>query len=286
MFQGALGRLGSRIQAPEESLALQVFVDAGGRAAENRVWGGLAIVDDVEVAWLEKTILELRAKHVKLCLPTGELKGSALPDSEIRSLGWRMKDEDHRILFWANWYPAVEHPRMVALVKKTIDFLRTLRADPYRLDVGKIDDLYSRLAAFLEGLKGINRHKVISTVAHLGWLMGELERKALGPQLGAARIVLDREDIPLPRDCSEFLRLFIATSLQAAGMSRRLTWRALWMDGGSGAVTVSPEADSAHSAGLQMVDILLQGVQRGLPGYSGRTRRGINNVSSTSLPDS
>src|SRR5437867_9394266 len=100
MLQGALGRLWSRIQAPAESLSLQVFVDAGGRASENRVWGGLALIGDTESTWLARALLDLQRRHHQLCLPTGELKGSALPDSEVRSLGRKMRDEDHRILFW------------------------------------------------------------------------------------------------------------------------------------------------------------------------------------------
>jgi len=272
VFQGAVGRLGSRIQAPEESLALHVFVDSGGRAAENRVWGGLAAIGDRETGWLEGSILDLKHTHQSLCLPTGELKGSVLPDSVIRSLGRRMRDEDHRILFWANWYPTADHPRMVAPATKTIGFLKALRADRFRLDSRRINDRYRRMATFLEGLKGINRHKVISTIAHLGWLTEELKRRSLAAQLGSVRMVLDREDIPLPRDCSEFLRMFVTTSLQAVGMSARLTWRALGGEPGEGAITIDPGGESADHPGLQFVDILLQGVQRGLPGYGGKRK--------------
>ncbi len=272
MFQGALGRLGSRIQAPAESLSLQVFVDAGGRATENRVWGGLAAIGDIEATWLAGAMLDLKSRHQQLCLPTGELKGSALPDSEIRSLGCRMRDEDHRILFWANWYPAAEHPRMIAQATRTIAFLRSLRADRYRLDAKQIDDRYSRMATFLADLKGINRHKVVSTLTHLEWLTKELKRTSLGAQLGSVKIVLEREDIPLPRDCAEFLRLFVVASLQSVGMSARLTWRALREAPDEGAITIDPGAESADNPGLQFVDILLQGVQRGLPGYSGRKK--------------
>lgn len=272
MFQGALGRLSARIQAPAESLSLQVFVDAGGRASENRVWGGLAVVDNLEATWLDTTMYDLRSKHDQLCLPTGELKGSALPDREIHSLGRRIEDEDHRILFWANWYPTADHPRMVALATKIVSFLRALRADRYRLDSTQINDRYNRMTTFLKELKGINRHKVVSTIAHLAWLTEEVRRADLGPQLGSVEIVLDREDIPLPHDCAEFLRLFIAASLQAVGMSARLTWRTLNEEPDRGAITVNPNAESMKTPGVQFVDVLIQGVQRGLPGYSGRRK--------------
>ena len=273
-----MGRLGSRIHALPESLALRVFVDAGGRAAENRVWGGLAIVDDFEAAWLDRTMHGLKARHADLCLPSGELKGAELTDDEVRNLGRRIKDEDHRVLFWANWFRAATDPRMATLGKKAVDFLREVRADHYRLDAMEINNRYDRMAIFLENLKGINRHKVVSTLAHLGWLMEELKLRSLGPQLRSVSVVLDREDIPLTRDCAEFLRLFLVPSLQAVGMSARITWRSLREAPGTGAIMVEPDADSRTYSGLQFVDILLQGVQRGLPGYSRRRKGGHTNT--------
>ena len=57
-----------------------------------------------------------------------------------------------------------------------------------------------------------------------------------------------------------------AASLQHAGMSVVRTGKALHEDVRYGSITVDLDADSATSAGLQFTDILLQAVQRQLPG--------------------
>lgn len=54
MFQTAIGRIGSKIVSAPLSLEMRVFLDAGGKANRRRVWGGLAIIGERELDWLQK----------------------------------------------------------------------------------------------------------------------------------------------------------------------------------------------------------------------------------------
>jgi hypothetical protein len=263
VFQVAIGRFGSRISLPSESLSLSVYIDAGGRASMNRVWGGLAAVGEQENAWLVEALGDLRAKNPEACLTSGELKGAHLPDVAVRSIGRRIRDEDHRVLFWSNWYPESTRQEVVALAGRFVDSIHGLRAERHRLDHQRVDEHYHRVADYLSRLKGINRYKVMSMVAHIQWLTAELKRVSLADQLCTVKVVVDRENLPTPSACAELLKLHVAASLQAAGMSVRLTGRALRERHDEGAVVIDVNADSRDIPGLQLVDMLLQAVQKG-----------------------
>jgi hypothetical protein len=62
----------------------------------------------------------------------------------------------------------------------------------------------------------------------------------------------------------------VAATFQAAGMSYRLTGSALREEATEGAIAVDLAGDSRKCKGLQYVDILLQVVQRQLPGFAAR----------------
>src|SRR4051794_32918001 len=110
MFQTALGRLGSTVIPPSESLDLHVFIDAGGRSNTKRVWGGLALLDRRELLWIDSALTRLRALLPTALSPSGELKGKNVPTEIAKGAGLRFRREDRRILFWANWYPEFDGP--------------------------------------------------------------------------------------------------------------------------------------------------------------------------------
>jgi hypothetical protein len=125
------------------------------------------------------------------------------------------------------------------------------------------------MRGYFDTLRPANGHKVISMVSHLNWLYGEISRVSLGPQVRSARIVIDQEDLPAPERTNRFLTSFFAAGLQNAGMSFRRTGGCFRrVDTGGCYVTVDGSAKSDEHAGLQYVDILIQVVQRQLPGFS------------------
>ena len=274
MFQVAIGRVGSTIVQPSESLSLYVYIDAGGHASETRVWGGLAAVGGQEDTWLADTVDDLKVKYPEAVLPSGELKGACLSDIAVRATGRRIRDECHRLLFWSNWYPVSTSRGVIALGGYFVDSISSLRADRHRLDRQLVDDHYRRVTDYLMSrLKDINRHKVMSMMAHIQWLTAELKRVRIADQLCAVKVVIDRENFPEPSSvCADLLKLHVAASLQAAGMSVRLTGRAPFEIHDEGAVVIDVNADSRNIPGLQVVDVLLQAVQRRLPSYSGFTK--------------
>lgn len=273
MFQVAIGRLGSRIVGSRDSLDLYVYIDAGGRASENRVWGGLAVVGDRENVWIATHVEDLRSRHAGCLRPNGELKGSDLSDSEVVNSGRKIRENDRRILFWANWYPEAARQDVSNVVERYLKEMKEIRADQYRLDRDEIDWRYRELTEYFENLKGINKYKTLSILAHFHWLVAEIERVRLGSELRTVSILVDREDFPAPSRCAELLKLHIAAELQAVGMSVKLTGRVFRERYSEGAITIDVGSDSSASFGLELTDVLIQAVQRRLPGYSGDKAR-------------
>lgn len=264
LFQVAVGRIGSIIEAPQESLPLYVYLDADGRSGTNRVWGGLVAVGETENSWLVEPLTDLQNTIVA---PPAELKGRDLPDSSIVHVARRIRVDDHRVLFWANWFPEAGRSDIVQMTQRFLADLRGIRAGRLRLDAPDIQARYRRTNNYLAGLKRVNRHKLISILAHLNWLLAEIKRRQLGPQLASVIVTVDREDLPEVGEGADFLKLLLAASLQAAGMPVRLTGKALREGWNEGAVKIDLNGNSQHSPGLQLTDILLQVVQRKLPGY-------------------
>jgi hypothetical protein len=101
MFQTAIGRIHSHIKSLPKTLELKIFIDAGGKAGHKRVWGGLAIIGDQELAWIEQGVDDINGNNKN----GAELKGRDLPTSEIVIAGRKIIEQKRRILFWANWFP-------------------------------------------------------------------------------------------------------------------------------------------------------------------------------------
>jgi hypothetical protein len=271
MFQTALGRLGSAVIAPGESLDLHVFIDAGGRSNSKRVWGGLALLNAGELSWIDAELSQLRASLPDALNPSGELKGKNVPTQIAKNAGLRFRQEDRRILFWANWYPEFDGPELIKMRRQLSQFLMDLRPHTTHLERSEIEAWHTDLRDYFDGLPPVNGHKVISIVAHLGWLFREIARVNLGPQLPSAHIAIDEENLPTPELTNRFLTGFVAAGLQGAGMSFRRTGGCFRrLNTGGCHVTVDASAESDKHAGLQYVDILLQVVQRQLRGFTAK----------------
>jgi hypothetical protein len=279
MLQTALGRLGSALRAPSGSLDLHIFIDAGGRANSKRVWGGLAMLDAHELSWIEGQLAELRNTLPNALSQAGELKGKNVPTQVAADAGRKFREEDRRILFWANWYPEFDGPELAELRRQMTQFLEDLRPDPTHLERLEIEAWHADMREYFDRLLPVNAHKVVSIVAHTRWLFREIARVGLGPQLRSARVIADHENLPTPDLTNRFLTGFIAAGLQGAGMSFRRTGGCFRrVNVGGCHVTLDASGKSQDYAGLQYVDILLQVVQRQLPGFgraaSGATARG------------
>jgi hypothetical protein len=119
------------------------------------------------------------------------------------------------------------------------------------------------MAEYYGELKPLNQHKIVAIVAHLQWLFTRLRSTRTASRLGRVELVIDRENFAHPiKSCGKLVKAFVSSGLQAAGMSYRLTGRAPSEEPHQGAVTVDVEGDSRQVVGLQLVDILLQVVQR------------------------
>ncbi|MCA8972148.1 MAG: hypothetical protein KDC95_20340 [Planctomycetes bacterium] len=263
MFQYALGRVHSVIELPPESLSLSLHVDAGGRAGNKRVWGGLAAMGEIEDAWIGDTMSRLVEDQQGSKSGPGEVKGRDLDLATVVDIGQRMRSDDRRIIFWSNWYPEPNH----ALSSQMIKAFAEVRAARWRLDAARIQARNNTWSDYLRRLKSVNQWKVLSVLAHVQWLVGELKRVRMGRQVGAVRMLVDREDLPTPSVAASLVKTMIAASFQDAGMSLATTGSAYEERPEQGAITVNMEGDSSAYAGLQLVDILLQAVQRRLPGF-------------------
>lgn len=266
MFQCALGRVHSEVVLPSESLNLFVYIDAGGWAKSKRVWGGLAAFGRLEDNWIDRKIHDLGIQHPHARETTGELKGRRLDLGAVVDTGRLILSEGRRMCFWSNWYPKPDQ-------SAADDFLRAfggIRAARWRLDASRIQARNDAWAGYLERLKPVNRWKVFSLLAHLQWLVQEIRRTRVGHQLSRVELLVDREALPSPAKAGELVKTMFAASLQHAGMSLAKTGRAYEETPQEGAVRVDMDANSAVSSGLQLVDVLLQAVQRRLPGYGSR----------------
>ena len=262
MFQCALGRVSSAVVFPQESLSLSVYVDAGGRAGRKRVWGGLAAVGDNEDLWIRRKMTALATEHAASLEATGELKGGQLQLPDVVRAGRAIVTESRRICFWANWYPSPDETAAETFLRS----LAQVRVAQGRQDTAFNQSRNDACVAYIKSLTPVNRWKVFSLIAHLQWLVGELRNSGVGPQLGRVHLYVDGEDLPSPEGANDLVKLMFAASLQHSGMSLRTTGRAYEEAGQQGAVRVDLNVGSAGSPGLQFVDILLQAVQRQLPG--------------------
>lgn len=269
MFQGAVGRIVPRVLPPSPMLDLVAYLDAGGQPSRHRVWGGLATVSEHGLRWIETTLAELRTAHPEAVQPTGEIKGRDAGLDAAVKLGSRLREEDPGLLFWANWYPRSDGGAMHRIQEQLAVFLARRRAVPSRLDRDRVGAAFDRAGRFYAHAlrRPVNRHKVVSMLAHLTWLTTRCGEWRLAECLRSVTLVIDNENLPAPAEAAYFIKTFAAAQFQAAGMAARLTGTALFEEAGVGTIQVRVDADSAREPGLQVVDVLLQAVQQRLPDY-------------------
>jgi len=258
MFQTEIGRVHSIIESPSRTLDMQVFLDAGGKAGNQRVWGGLATVGDAETTWIQKVLNAIGED----CNDEFELKGRELETSIIKAAGRRILDEDRRIIFWANWLLDWKDEKSQKFAEKLEATLSSLKSNPYHLERQSIETWYNKNADYFNKLKPVNQHKLLSIILHVQWLIAEIKHRNLGHQLKSVKFVIDRENFPNEARCGVVVKAFVAAGLQGAGMDCSLTGKAFREKANEGAVFVDVSGESEKHVGIRYVDILLQAVLR------------------------
>lgn len=242
-----------------------MYLDAGGRAGETRIWGGLAVFGGDEITWIESVLKELRARPDATMEARGEVKGRDVSLEAAKAIGRRVRDEDRRIAFWAARHRPYSDGSISGAKTELGAFLNELRSDPSRLDQQHVNEWFASKSSYYSKLKAVNQHKLVALISHLQWLFAQLRATGTASRLGRATLVIDREDFPQPvTECGALVKAFMCSGLQGAGMSYRTTGRAMKEATDEGAVVVEVHGDSSAHAGLQLVDILLQVVQRQL----------------------
>ncbi len=256
MFQTTIGRIHSTIEAPSQTLDIKMFIDAGGQADYQRVWGGLAAIGTSEVKWMKDTLDKFdKSKHK-------ELKGIDLSTEEIKSIASKILEEDRRILFWANWIECWNEGNAQELATEFENSLGSMKSNNYHLKKESIDAWYKSQASFFSKLRPINKHKILSIIELFHWFNIEIEKRKLGHQLKSVEAVIDNENFPNEKDCGVLIKHIISAGLQGAGMHYTLTGKALDERAQEGAVNVNVAGESEDVVGIRFVDILLQRVLR------------------------
>jgi len=256
MFQTTIGRIDSTIEAPSQTLDIKIFIDAGGKADYRRVWGGLAVIGTSEVEWMKDTLEKYDKPKNK------ELKGKDLSTEEIISIASSIREENRRILFWANWIECWNEENAQKLATEFENFLSSMKSNNYHLEKNSIDAWYKSQASFFSKLKPINKHKILSIIELFHWFYIEIEKRKLGHQLKSVEVIIDNENFPSERDCGILVKHIISASLQSAGMHYALTGKALDECAQEGAVNVNIAGKSENVVGIRFVDVLLQRVLR------------------------
>ncbi|MDA3821831.1 MAG: hypothetical protein PF450_04350 [Bacteroidales bacterium] len=237
---------------------MQVFIDAGGKAGNQRVWGGLVTIGESEITWIQQVLNAVGED----CNEDFELKGRELETTVIKAAGRKILDEDRRILFWANWLLDWKDEKSQKFAEKLGGTLNSLKSNPYHLERDSIETWYNENAGYFSGLKPVNQHKLLSIILHVQWLIAEIKRTRLGRQLKSVRVVIDKENFPNEARCGVVVKAFVAAGLQGAGMDCSLTGKAFREEANEGSVIVNVSGKSEKHAGIRYVDILLQAVLR------------------------
>ncbi len=259
MFQTAVGRVHSIIESPPRTLDMWVFLDAGGKAGNQRVWGGLAAIGETELSWIAKALNDIGEDNNN---GATELKGRELGTEVIKAAGRRILEEDRRIIFWANWLLDWEDQKSKEFSKRLGDALAFLKPNPYHLEQRTIETWQNDIASYFEELKPVNQHKLLSIIIHIQWLISEIKSTQLGGQLKSASLTIDNENFPNEAQCGSLVKFFFAAGLQSAGMDCSLTGTAFREESCEGSVSVNVAGKSEKDAGIRYVDILLQAVLR------------------------
>lgn len=262
MFQTALSRIHSNILTPPQTLDMKVYIDAGGKANHTRVWGGIAVIGDNELSWIQKVVEDIQKDDPKANNGDFQLKGRDLETSTIIFAGKKLYTENRRILFWSNWFPQWANQDALQISEIFIQALNNFKANKDGLHQNLINDWYQENAKYFLSLEPVNRYKVLSIIAHLHWLFNEIDRVNLGNQLKSVEIIIDRENFPNEDRCGILIKSSVAASLQTAGMAYTITGSAYKEKADEGAIIINVCGKSKESSGLTYVDILLQAVLR------------------------
>lgn len=258
MFQTAIGRIQSIIESPPRTLDMWVFLDAGGKAGNQRVWGGLAAIGESELSWIANALKDI-GEDVN---GNTELKGRELGTEVIKAAGRKILEEDRRVIFWANWLLDWKDQKSQEFSIIFGDVLASLKPNPYHLEQLSIEAWQYDIANYFEELRPINQHKLLSIIIHIQWLITEINRTKLGGQLKSARLIIDNENFPNETQCGAVVKSFFAAGLQSAGMHCSLTGTAFREESCEGPVRVNVAGKSENDAGIRYVDVLLQAVLR------------------------
>ena len=258
MFQTAIGRVQSIIELPPKSLDMWVFVDAGGKANNQRVWGGLAAIGESELYWIERLLADIGGEDSE----SSELKGRELETEIIKLAGRKIIEEDRRILFWANWLLDWSEPKSHQFNKRFGEVLQSLKPNPHNLNQVAIEAWQKDMAECFEKLKPVNKHKLLSIILHIQWLISELKRIQIGSQLKSVHLVVDNENFPDEARCGTIIKFFLSAGLQSSGMDCTLTGTTYREEPTKGSVSVNVRGESKKSVGIRYVDVLLQAVLR------------------------
>lgn len=245
----------------------RIYLDAVGRANEVRTWGALAAVGDSGHKTVEKVMSGAVDRNGHLCEESGELKGKALPDSEITRVAQELNGSD--VFFWGIPVRDKDSELMVSVRRMFIEGLRALRPHRGRKDWRDLETRKRNLVKYLDlDLKDVNQHKYLCIALHATQLVELLAARDRVKRLTEVEVMIDRENFPNPSFCAWGLKWWIAAQLQGRGMHYSLNGNAPHETCSEGNVRVNADADSKSSSGLQLVDILAQGVFRKVPGYT------------------
>lgn len=246
--------VGPRIETLTPVHEGHLFFDAGGQADDLRHWGAAFVFGRAELDAVTSIIDELRTRNPAVCLPSGEIKGRDLSDGEI--LWLRQQLRGHYVVLWFNSYPEHDSNLMTGFWKQLEDFIAA--------DASGTVGLFE---PYVAALKAVNKHKLFSLIAHAQRLREVLVGDRIGRALAQLRLVADRENLPQAAQAASLVRLFLAATARSAGMRTGSIDELLQGSPDAGRVTVDLDGDSAAVAGLQLVDVMVQGVNRQLDGF-------------------
>lgn len=258
MFQTAIGRIHSVIDCPAKTLDLWIFLDAGGKAGKQRVWGGVAAIGDSELNWITQVLDDIDGDNSG----NVELKGRDIETEIIKATGRRLCEEERRIIFWANWILDWQDDKSQRFSRKLGGLLNSLKPNPYSIEQIAIESWQNNMAGYFQNLKPVNKHKLLSILVHLQWLVKEIERVNIGSQLKSVHLVIDNENFPNESKCGVLVKSFLSAGLQSVGMNYSLTGAMFRENAHEGAICVDVVGKSEGNSGIRFVDVLLQAVLR------------------------
>ncbi len=231
-----------------------LFFDAGGQADKLRNWGAAFVLGRSDLEAVNAIVAELRHRNAAVCRADGEIKGGDLPNSEIQWARRRLRG--HYVVLWFNSYPELNSELMTGFWDQLTKFIG-----------GNASEALRAYDSYLGGLKAVNLHKVCSLITHVQRMREVLSGDQIAPMLAQLHLVADQENLPQSDRAAKLVRLFLAANANFAGMMTGSFADLESMSASDGSVSVDLNGRSSESAGLQLVDIMVQGVHRKLDGF-------------------